>query len=260
MMRQVTVTRYVTPLREGGSLPAVVEADDGELYVAKFAGAGQGPKALIAEVVAGEIARVLGLRVPELVTVVLHEEIARNEAHQEIRDLLMASVGLNLGVRYLPSAFAYNSLLKPPPDAALASEIVWFDALVTNVDRTPRNVNMLIWEDALWLIDHGAALYFHHYWRSYLERARTPFGMIKQHALLPLADDLAGADARLAPQLTPETLRAILAMVPDVWLTSEEGFAGPDELRAAYVDYLQQRLAASTIFVEEAANARAKLL
>lgn len=260
MLRQVTATRYVTPLREGGSLPAVIEADDGERYVAKFAGAGQGPKALVAEVVAGEIARRLGLRVPELVTVVLHEEIARNEAHQEIRDLLMASVGLNLGVRYLPSAFAYNTLLKPPPDPALASDIVWFDAFVTNVDRTPRNVNMLIWQDVLWLIDHGAALYFHHDWRNYLERAKTPFSFIKQHTLLPFASDLAGADARLVPQLTPAALREILDLVPDVWLAGEEAFAGPDEHRAAYVAYLQHRLAASAVFVEEAANARAKLL
>lgn len=260
MLRRVTATRYITPLREGGSLPALVEADDGELYVLKFAGAGQGVKALIAELVAGEIARTLTLRVPELVLVDLHPELGRNEPDPEIRDLLQASVGLNLGVRYLPSAFAYNSLLEPPLDPELASAIVWFDAYVTNVDRTPRNVNMLIWQNDLWLIDHGAALYFHHDWLNYQERAKSPFSLIKQHSLLKLAGDLPGANRRLAPRLPVERLAAIVNLIPEEWLVGEGRFAGPDEHRRAYVEYLTSRLAAAPVFVQEAVHARTQLL
>ena len=195
MIRTVTATRYIHPLREGGSVPAVVEADDGELYVMKFAGAAQGPKALIAELVAGEIARALGLRLPEIVFIELDPILGRSEPHPEIRDLIQASAGLNLALRYLPSAFAYNPLLKPPVDAALASAIVWFDAYVTNVDRTPRNVNMLLWAEQLWLIDHGAALYFHHDWGDYRERSRSPFALIKQHVLLSFAKSVRAVDA-----------------------------------------------------------------
>ncbi len=260
MLRTVVATRYITPLREGGSLPALVEADDGEQYVMKFAGAGQGVKALVAELIAGEIARTLGLRIPELVFVELDAGIARNEPDPEIRDLLQASIGLNLGVRYLPSAFAYNALLKPPPDPTLASEIVWFDAYVTNVDRTPRNVNMLIWEEKLWLIDHGAALYFHHDWNNYLERAKTPFGLIKQHTLLRHAADVAGVNARFAPQLDDAVLRGIVNLVPDAWLGGEELFADIDQHRHAYVEYLRRRLASSQTFVKEAIDARTALL
>jgi hypothetical protein len=260
MLRTVMATRYITPLREGGSLPGLVEADDGECYVVKFAGAGQGVKALIAEVVAGEIARALGLRVPELVFVQLADGIGRNERDEEIRDLLKASVGLNLGVRFLPQAYAYNQLLEPPPDPGLASAIVWFDAYVTNVDRTPRNVNMLIWEGALWLIDHGAALYFHHDWGNYLARSQSPFSLIKQHTLLRYAADLAGADARLRALLPATTLTEIVAQVPDVWLGGEAQFAGVDDHRAAYVAYLAQRLTASHTFVQEAIHARSALV
>jgi hypothetical protein len=256
----VLATRYITPLREGGSLPAVVEADDGERYVMKFSGAGQGVKALIAEILAGEIARTLGLRVPELVLVELQAGIGRNEPNAEIQDLLRASVGLNLGVAYLPCAFAYNPLLKPPPSPALASEIVWFDAFVTNVDRTPRNANLLIAQNELWLIDHGAALYFHHDWSNYLERSKTPFSMIKQHTLLPFAEQMGAANDRLAPKLTRAELARIVNLVPAVWLSDEPSFSGEAEHRAAYVAYLQSRLNASSIFVEEAANARATLL
>lgn len=260
MIRTVMATRYVTPLREGGSLPAVMEADDGASYVVKFAGAGQGTRALIAELIAGEIARTLGLDIPEIVFVELGEEIGRNEPDPEIRDLLRASVGLNLGMAYLPSAFAYNQLLKPPPDPALASDIVWFDAYVTNVDRTPRNVNLLIWQDKLWLIDHGAALYFHYDWQNYLERSKTPFSMIKQHTLLRYADDLVGADARLGPLLTADELHRITGFVPDLWLGDEPQFDSPQAHRAGYVDYLLTRLDASDRFVKEAADARATLL
>jgi hypothetical protein len=260
MLRTVMATRYITPLREGGSLPAVMEADDGASYVVKFSGAGQGVRALIAEVLAGEIARTLGLHVPELVFVELEAEIGRNEPNSEIRDLLRASVGLNLGIAYLPSAFAYNQLLKPPPDPDLASDIVWFDAYVTNVDRTPRNVNLLIWQNKLWLIDHGAALYFHYDWQNYLERSKTPFSMIKQHTLLRFAEDVPAADGRLRPLLTGEELRRITGLVPDLWLGDEAQFDGPAAHRAAYVDYLLTRLEESERFVKEAVNARTTLL
>jgi len=261
MLRTVNATRYVSPLREGGSLPAVVEADDGELYVMKFVGAGQGAKALIAELVAGEIARTLGFRIPEILFIELDPRMGRTELHEEIQDLLQASVGLNLGMRFLPSAFAYNPLLKPPLDAQLASQIVWFDAYVTNVDRTPRNVNMLLWEQELWLIDHGAALYFHHNWSGdYLAQSESPFAYIKQHVLIDLADGIADAHARLSPQLTDERLATIVAAIPDVWLGDEESFADVEAHRAAYLAYLIARRNAAANFVEEAINAHAARL
>lgn len=258
MIKTLTATRYLVPLREGGSLPAVVEADDDELYVMKFFGAGQGPKVLVAELLAGEIARALGLNVPALVFLELDANLGRNERDPEIRDLLSASVGLNLGLRYLPSAFAYNPLLKPTPTPDQASAIVWFDAYVTNVDRTARNVNMLLWEKALWLIDHGATLYFHHDWNDYLARSQTPFALIKQHVLLPFASQLQAADARLRPRLNAEILQAIVEQVPAAWLGAEAIFATQAEQRAAYVAYLTSRLAAASSFVEEAIRAHAQ--
>jgi hypothetical protein len=246
-------------LREGGSLPAVVEADDGATYVMKFVGAGQGTKALIAELVAGEIARTLGLRVPEIVFVHLDPTLGRSEPDAEIQDLLQASVGLNLGLRYLSSSFAYNQLLKPP-DADLASSIVWFDAFVTNVDRTSRNVNLLIWKDNLWLIDHGAALYFHHDWANYMERSRTPFPLVKQHTLLVFASQLHEVDERLSAMLTEESLLQIIDYIPDHWLGDEPVFASRTEHRDAYLSYLLSRLGASSVFVEEAVYAHSQLL
>ncbi|MCB0184636.1 MAG: hypothetical protein KDE31_10240, partial [Caldilineaceae bacterium] len=261
MLRTVKATRYLTPLREGGSLPAVVEADDGEQYVMKFVGAGQGAKALIAELVAGEIARTLGFRIPEIVFLEMDAAMGKTESHQEIQDLLQASVGLNLGLRFLPSAFAYNVLLEPALEAQLASQIVWFDAYVTNVDRTPRNVNMLLWENELWLIDHGAALYFHHNWGGdYLEQSKSPFAYIKQHVLIGLASAIREADAALRPQLTDAVLAAIVEKIPAVWLGAEESFAGQDEHRAAYLAYLIARRNHADSFVEEAAKAHAALL
>lgn len=260
MLRRLTATRYVTPLREGGSLPAVVEADDGELYVMKFVGAGQGPKVLIAEIVAGEIARTLGLRAPELVLLELNGALARNERDQEISDLLRASIGLNLGMRFLPGAFAFNPMLEPYVTPELASAIVWFDAYVTNVDRTARNTNLLLWEEELWLIDHGAALYFHYDWSDYLARSRLPFTRVRDHVLIDRASALAAADAALRPLLTEARLREILALVPDIWLGDEPSFAGPDAHRAGYLAYLTQRLAAAPIFVEEAQRAHAEQL
>ncbi len=260
MIRTITATRYITPLREGGSLPAIVEADDGQLYVMKFVGAGQGPKALIAELVAGEIGRRLGLRVPEIVFIELDQALGLSEPNAEIQDLLRASRGLNLGLRYLPQAFAFSLLLQPPLDPELASTVVWFDAYVTNVDRTPININLLIWQDDLWLIDHGASLYFQYSWDDYVNRSRTPFSLIKDHALLPFASALKQVDAALRPCLTVETIEYIVNLIPDAWLAGERRFANYAEHRQAYASYLLSRLEASHIFVEEAINARAKPL
>ena len=261
MIKTLTAIRYITPLREGGSLPAIVEADDGTMYVMKFTGAGQGPKALIAELVAGKIGRTLGLRVPELVFLELDSALARSEPDPEIQDLLLASAGrLNLGLRYLPNALAFNMLIKPPPTPELASRIVWFDAYVTNVDRTARNVNLLIWQEALWLIDHGAALYFHHSWDDYLARSQSPFALIKDHTLIRFAHQLPQADSDLKPRLTPPIIQQIVGLIPGEWLDGESSFASHAEHRAAYVAYLLSRLENSSIFVEEAINARQKLV
>jgi hypothetical protein len=254
-LRTVTATRYVTPLREGGSLPAIVEADDDGLYVLKFRGAGQGVKALIAELVAGEIGRALGLLVPEIVLVELDPVLGRTEPDPEIQDLIKASGGVNLALDYLPGSITFDPLLERP-DAELASAIVWFDAYVTNVDRTARNTNMLLWHKRLRLIDHGAALYFHHARERYLERSGNPFVQVKDHVLLPFAGALREADALLSARLTPEIIRDIVALIPDSWLGGEAQFAGVEEHRRAYVEYLLARLTAPRNFVEEAINAR----
>src|SRR6476661_1896310 len=193
-IRTVNVTRYVTPLREGGSLPAIAEADDDFMYVVKFRGAGQGKKALIAELIAGEIARVLGLKVPEIVLANLDEAFGRTEPDEEIQDLLKASVGLNLALHYLSGAIMFDPVITTV-DVTLASKIVWFDSFVTNVDRTVRNTNMLMWHKELWLIDHGASLYFHHSWQNFEEQARRPFTQVKDHVLLPQASELDKIDA-----------------------------------------------------------------
>ncbi len=240
-------------------MPAVVEADDGQLYVMKFVGAGQGRKALIAEWIAGEIGRMLGLRVPEMVFINLDPALGPSEPDPEIHDLLRFSIGLNLGLQYLPQAFTFNPVLPPAPSSALASAIVWFDAYVTNVDRTPRNVNILVWQDDLWLIDHGACLYFHHTWKDYMDKSRTPFPAIKDHVLLPFAGDLDGADASAHARLSADGIRAIVDRVPHVWLAGDESiFPGPAEHRQAYVDFLLARLEASQVFTQEAKNARAQ--
>jgi hypothetical protein len=255
-LRTVKATRYVTPLREGGSLPAIVEADDDGLYVLKFRGAGQGPKALIAELLAGELARALELPVPEIVFVELGAELARTEPDPEIQDLIRASAGTNLALDYLPGSITFD----PAADTvepALASSVVWFDAFTTNVDRTARNTNMLTWHKRLWLIDHGAALYFHHNWENYLERSRMPFAQVKQHVLLPSASALEETDARLAARVTQELIEGLVALVPDVWLGAEPRFADTGAHRAAYVEYFLSRLQAPRDFVREAVNARA---
>jgi hypothetical protein len=259
-MRTVVATRYVAPLREGGSLPAIVEADDCGSYVLKFRGAGQGEKALVAELIVGELARYLGLPVPEIVLVEVDPLLARSEQDPEIQSLIRASLGVNLALDYLPGSIAFAPPLAPPPDARLASEIVWLDALATNVDRTARNTNLLIWHKQLYLIDHGASLYFHHSWTDYLARSLTPFPAVRDHVLLPLAAELPAADERLAARLTPEAIRQIVAQVPDAWLAAEPGFANPAEVRTAYERYLVQRLAAPRAFAEEAVRARAQLV
>jgi hypothetical protein len=258
-IRHVNATRYVTPLREGGSLPAIVEADDDGMYVLKFRGAGQGPKALIAELVTGEIARALGLRVPEIVFVHLDAELGRSEPDEEIQALITASAGLNLGLDYLPGALAFDPLVAPP-EPRLASAIVWLDAYTTNVDRTARNTNMLLWHKQLWLIDHGASLYFHYTWREYRTRSRAPMAQIREHVLLPYAAALAEVDHELAARLTPERLTAIVDLIPDEWLDAETTFMSRGVHRAAYVEYLARRVQAPRAFVEEAIDARARIV
>ena len=255
-MRTVNATRYVTPLREGGSLPAIIEADDDGMYVLKFRGAGQGTKALIAEVIAGELARTAGLPVPELVFVVLDPEIAKTEPDPEIQDLIRASGGLNLGLDYLPGSVMFDPVAEKP-DAELASRIVWFDAYVTNIDRTARNANLLMWHRKLWLIDHGAALYFHHSWTDMDQRAYDPFALVKHHILLPFASSLEAADGLMTAALTEDAIREIVELVPDDWMLGNSPFATTAENRAAYVDYLLRRLDGPRHFLEEAMRARA---
>lgn len=254
-MRTVNAARYVTPLREGGSLPAIIEADDDGMYVLKFRGAGQGTKALIAELIAGELARAAGLLVPELVFVNLDPEIAKTEPDPEIQDLIRASGGLNLGLDYLPGSVMFDPVAeKPEPN--LASRIVWFDAYVTNVDRTPRNANLLMWHKKLWLIDHGAALYFHHAWTDMDQRSKDPFARIKEHILLPFAGAIDAVDERMTAAITEEVIKGVVALIPDDWMTDNSPFSTVAENRQAYVEYLTRRLEAPRNFVEEAIRAR----
>ncbi len=260
MLRTVTVTRYVTPLREGGSLPAIVEADDDGLYVLKFRGAGQGVKALIAELIAGELGRSLGLPIPEIVFIELDPILGRSEPDYEIRSLIKASEGLNLALDYLPGALEFNPLDASRLDPLLASSIVWFDAYVTNVDRTSRNTNMLFWHRRLILIDHGSSLYFHHNTDDFLSRSRSPFPPIKDHVLLPVASALDEADALMTKALSSKNLQQTVNLIPASWLNSDPFFADPDAHREAYLAYLLDRLATSRYFVEEAKIARAQLL
>jgi hypothetical protein len=258
-LRTVVVTRYVTPLREGGSVPAIVEADDEGMYVIKFRGAGQGPKALIAELVAGEIARVAGLPVPEIVLIELDPDLARTEPDVEIQELIRASAGLNVALDYLPGAVTFDPIAQRP-DAALASSIVWFDAFVTNVDRTARNTNMLMWHRRLHLIDHGAALYFHHSWENYLERSKDAFALIRDHVLLPFAAALDQAHEAMLTRITPDAIRSIVALIPDALLQGDRTFAAAADYRAAYTEYLLRRLQPPHLFIEEAKRARALLV
>ena len=247
-MRTVHATRYVTPFREGGSMPGLVEADDDGLYVLKFRGAGQGPKALVAEIVAGELARAAGLPVPELVFMELDPQLGAAEPDPEIQDLIAASGGRNVALDFLPGSLTYNPAAGPAPDPDLAAEIVWLDALVTNVDRSPQNPNLLLWHGRIWLIDHGAALYRQHAWEDPPADAHRPFPAIRNHVLLPCAGDVLAADARLAPRLDGGVVERVLGLVPDEWFAPRA--------RAEYAEYLRRRLEAPRGFAAEAEEAR----
>lgn len=287
-LRTVQVIRYVLPLREGGSLPAIAEADDGFLYVLKFRGAGQGVKALVAELIGGEIARTLGLKVPEIVLAQLDVAFGRSEPDEEIQDLLKASIGLNLGLHYLSGSITYDPVVNTV-DPLTASQIVWLDCLLTNVDRTARNTNMLIWNKELWLIDHGASLYFHHSWDNgfaearslennaprktsndgpsantpvaYLEeQARRPFVPVKDHVLLKQASMLEEVDATFRKILTPERIRGIVELIPEEWLADWPSNQSPAEIRSVYTQFLTTRIAVSAVFIKEALHARFALI
>ena len=251
-LRTVKAMRYVTPLREGGSLPAIVEGDDDGLYVLKFRGAGQGVKALIAELLGGEIARLLGLKIPEIVFVELDAVLARTEPDPEIQDLIKASGGVNLALDYLPGSIMFDSLIEQP-SSELASKIVWLDAFIANVDRTARNANMLLWHKELWLIDHGAAFFYQHNWEKFLDNAANPFKQIKDHILLPFAGEIEKADAEFSEKLTPEILKQLADLIPGEWLENA------DEQRKTYLEFLTKRLENGREFVMEATDAR-KLL
>jgi hypothetical protein len=259
-VRTVTATRYVAPLREGGSLPAVVEADDDGLYVVKFRGAGQGPKALVAELMGGEIARALGLKVPELVYIEVDPQLGRTEPDGEIQDLVKDSGGLNLALDFLPAALPFDPLLTPPMEYDLASAIVWLDAYISNVDRTARNTNMLMWHKAVWLIDHGASFYFQYREADFVPDAGKPFKNIQDHVLIRLARRLPDADARLAALLTPEVLREIVAKVPDAWLADDKVYATPELYKEAFWTYLTTRLQGPRAFAQEAIDAHTRRL
>lgn len=254
-IRTVNVTRYVTPLREGGSLPAIAEADDDFLYVLKFRGAGQGMKALVAELLGGELARALGLKVPEIVFANLNEAFGRTEPDEEIQDLLKASTGLNLALHYLSGAITFDPVVTAI-DARLASQIVWLDCLITNVDRTIRNTNMLTWYKELWLIDHGAAFYFHHAWHNVEDAGLKLFPQVKDHVLLPFATELDVVDAEFRSILTVERIHSIVSMIPDEWLVDDPSSISIDEKKDVYKRFLETRVANSEKFVKEAKHAR----
>ncbi|RZM29126.1 MAG: aminotransferase class I and II [Pedobacter sp.] len=258
-LRTVNVTRYVTPLREGGSMPAIAEADDGFLYVLKFRGAGQGVKALIAEIIGGELARALGFKVPEIVLANLDEAFGRTEPDEEIQDLLKASVGLNLALHYLSGSITFDPTVAVI-DSKLASQIVWLDCLLTNMDRTARNTNMLFWHKELWLIDHGAALYFHHSMENWEEQAKKPFTLIKDHVLLPQASELDEVDEAFKAILTDELIERVVALIPLDWLSQDLDDESAEDRRKVYASFLKSRLANSQIFVKEAKHARSGII
>ncbi len=258
-LRSVHVTRYIQPLREGGSLPALAEADDGFLYVVKFRGAGQGVKALIAELIGGLLAKTLGLKMPELVWAYLDEAFGRTEPDEEIQDLLKASIGRNLGIHYLSGSLTYDPVVAPL-DAYTASQIVWLDCLLLNVDRTPRNTNLLGWQKELWLIDHGASLYFHHSWNNAMELAVKPFAQVKDHVLLPQATALEKVDEQFRSLLHPTLIEEVVQMIPEEWLQEDHPFASTEEHRAAYTSFLNTRILHSQQFVKAAGDARDELI
>lgn len=255
-IRTVEATRYVTPLREGGSVPAIIEADDDGMYVLKFHGAAQGPKSLIAELISGEIGRKLGLPVPEIVLIELDPVLAKAEPDPEIQELIEKSGGLNLGLDFLPGSLAFAPAAPPEITPELAAQVVWFDALTLNVDRTPRNPNLLAWHRKLWLIDHGASLYFHHNWPDAGRVAISPFQLSREHVLLPFAGSITEAGEALRPNLPGEALDDIVAQIPDAWLVDDSLDRAPDGVRAAYRDLLLTRLGHASVFEEEAERAR----
>lgn len=259
-IRTVNVTRYITPLREGGSLPAVADADDGFKYVIKFRGAGHGVKALISEFVGGEVARAIGMKVPEQVFANLDEAFGRTEGDEEIQDLLRGSHGLNLGLHFLSGAINFDPVVTQV-EASLASKVVWLDAFLTNIDRTFRNTNMLIWNKELWLIDHGASLYFHHSWGDWEKAAKSPFSYVKDHVLLPrtTSESLEKAEQEIKTVLTENTLREIVMAIPEDWLHWEGNEQTPDEIREVYINFLLTRLNNSSIFLNEAKDATARI-
>ncbi len=255
----ILATRYVTPLREGGSLPAIVEASDLGFYVLKFRGAGQGPLALVAELIAAGIGQALGLKIPDVAFMEVEAALGRNEPDPEIRDLLKASVGVNLGVDYLPGSVTFDAAAGETVEADLASAAVWFDAFLTNVDRTPRNPNLLWWHKVLYLIDHGASLYFHHSWENLETISRSRFPAVRDHVLLPWASRIEEADRRLRPLLGEEIFTRVIGEIPDSWLETDPGLS-PADRRAGYLEFLTRRLEGSAAFVEEAVRARAQLV
>ena len=258
-LRTVAVTRYMMPLREGGSLPALAEANDDFKYVLKFKGAGHGVKALIAELLGGEIARVLKLRVPELVFATIDEAFGQTEGDEEIQDLLKASKGLNLALHFLSGALTYDPVVSTI-DSKLASQIVWLDAFITNVDRTFKNTNMLMWHKDLWLIDHGASFYFHHTWTNWENHARSPFALIKDHVLLSQATELKSVNEEFKKILTDEVLKNIVELIPAEWLQWNDTTETPQQIKATYLKFLMIRKDSSDLFIKEADDARKTLI
>ena len=258
-LRTTHVTRYIMPLREGGSLPALADADDGFKYVVKFRGAGHGTKALVSELIGGEIARILGFKVPEIVFLDLDEAFGRTEADEEIQDLLQGSRGLNMGLHFLSGAFTFDPVVTTI-DSLTASGIVWLDAYLTNVDRTVRNTNMLIWNRELWLIDHGASLYFHHSWVNWQKYALSPFPQVKDHVLLPLANDLEEVDRRFKALLTDVKIKEVVNSLPDEWLDWGGNEEAPSDIKQTYINFLIERRDNSQLFVKEAQEARKALI
>jgi len=258
-LRTVNVIRYITPLREGGSLPALAEADDGFKYVVKFRGSGHGTKMLVSELVGGAVAQTLGFRIPEMVFINLDEAFGRLEGDEEIQDLLQGSRGLNMGLHFLSGALTFDPVVNLV-DAKTASQIVWMDALLTNVDRTAKNTNMLMWHKELWLIDHGASLYFHHSWAGWEKYALSPFVQVKDHVMLPYASMLDEVEAEFKNILTPEKITEIVNLLPDDWLHWGGSEESPDDIRQVYVNFLNERLRHSDIFIKEAQHARETLI
>lgn len=254
-IRTVNVVQYLQPLREGGSLPAIVRADDDFLYVIKFRGAGQGKKALIAELIGGELARAIGLKMPELVFMHLDNSFSQTEPDEEIQDLLKFSVGLNLGLHFLSGAITYDPLVSET-DSLTASKVVLLDGMITNIDRTAKNTNLLIWNRELWLIDHGASLYFHHNWKTWESHLERTFPMIKDHVLLEKANHLTEAAKEIQSLINRDLIQEIVEKIPEDWLSDESSSLTPSEKRTAYIEFLSRKLANINLLAKEAIHAK----